>query len=74
VSIYHTTNTVDTDLLAAPLGKMQAAATAIGSTIRAALLRHSTQHHLTDLSDHMLSDFGFERDWDGTVLRLRKAD
>jgi hypothetical protein len=73
VSIYHTAN-AEAELLGARLGKMRAAATAIGSIIRTALLRHSTQHHLTGLSGHMLRDFGFERDWDGTVRRLRKAD
>lgn len=74
MSIYHTADNADTELLAAPLGKMRAAATTVGSIIRTALLRHSTQQHLSGLSDHMLCDFGFERDWDGTVRSLRKAD
>ena len=50
-----------------------AAHTAAGS-VRAALVRRWTRHHIARLSDHMLRDFGFERDWDGTIRSLRDAD
>jgi hypothetical protein len=52
------------------LGKAVATSTA---ALRTAVLRRWTQRRLTRLSDHMLRDFGFERDWDGTIRSIRDA-
>jgi uncharacterized protein YjiS (DUF1127 family) len=37
----------------------------------AALEQRFTQRQLARFSDHMLRDFGFERDWDGSIRSLR---
>jgi len=53
-------------------------ATTLNATIRALAMRvvaaieqRFTQRRLTRLSDHMLRDLGFERDWDGSIRSLR---
>ena len=48
-------------------------ATATG-TLRAAIVNRWTARRIERLSDHMLRDFGFERDWDGTIRAVRDAD
>ena len=58
------------DAIAALRGAVHTAA----GSVRAALVRRWTRHHIARLSDHMLRDFGFERDWDGTIRSLRDAD
>jgi hypothetical protein len=80
VSIYHTTDT-HVVLSSAPLqstldafGAVVAASAAAVLAVRAAHLHRRTLRRLTRLSDHMLRDFGFERDWDGTILPLRDAN
>ena len=80
MSIYHPTDT-HADVLSAPFRATRDAVDTVMATmatvltaLRAALLRHWTQRHLARLSDHMLRDFGFERDWDGTIRPLRDAD
>ena len=40
----------------------------------AAIERRFMQRRLTRLSDHMLNDLGFERDWDGSIRSLRDVD
>lgn len=42
--------------------------------IFAAIEQRSTQRRLVGLSDHLLRDFGFERDWDGSIRSLRDVD
>ena len=63
------------------LGTVVETATTLRATIRdfatrviAAIEQRSTQQRLAGFSDHMLRDFGFERDWDGSVLSLHHAD
>jgi hypothetical protein len=43
-------------------------------TLRAAIVNRWTARRIERLSDHMLRDFGFERDWDGTIRAARDAD
>jgi hypothetical protein len=81
VSSYHATADVgDTvtptslrPVLGAP-GALNAAIRALGVALHAAIVRRWTEHRLAKLSDHMLRDFGFERDWDGSIRSLRDAD
>lgn len=42
--------------------------------IVAAIEQRVTQRRLASRSDHMLRDFGFERDWDGSIRSLRDLD
>lgn len=51
------------------------------ATIRTLVLRivasieqRFLRRRLTRLSDHMLRDLGFERDWDGSIRSLRDVD
>jgi hypothetical protein len=81
VSNYHATadfgDTVTATSLRPLLGALRAlnaAVGAIGAALRAAIVRRGTQRRLAKLSDHMLRDFGFERDWDGSIRSLRDAD
>lgn len=81
MSIYHTTNDTHAVLSSTPLRatfdtfhSTVAASAAIIDAVRTSLIRAWTLRRLTRLSDHMLRDFGFERDWDGTILRLRDGD
>ena len=63
--------------LSAPIDVFRTLGNAIETTaaaLRTAVLHRWTQRRLTRLSDHMLRDFGFERDWDGTIRSLRDAD
>jgi hypothetical protein len=81
VSNYHAYADAHHDLTAAPLRValnaivilQRAVLTAAGS-VRNALVRRWTRHHIARLSDHMLRDFGFERDWDGSIRSIRDAD
>lgn len=52
---------------------MAVTVTAVGA-LRVAVVKRLTARRLERLSDHMLRDFGFERDWDGTIRALRDAD
>lgn len=40
--------------------------------LRAGLVRRRTMAHVARFSDHGLRDIGFERDWDGTIVPLRR--
>jgi hypothetical protein len=76
VSIYHAP--ADTAVRIAPVrasveATTAAIATATG-TLRAAIVNRWTARRIERLSDHMLRDFGFERDWDGTIRAVRDAD
>ncbi|MBN9071632.1 MAG: hypothetical protein J0H34_08505 [Rhizobiales bacterium] len=81
MSIHHTTIDTRADLLAAPV-RASAAAVRTGQTaivtlvgvVHTALLRRWTHRRFARLSDHMLSDFGFERDRDGAIRTLRDVD
>ena len=81
MSNYHATahfgDTVTATSLRPALGALRvlnAAVGAIGAALHAAIIRRWTQRRLAKLSDHMLRDFGFERDWDGSIRSLRDAD
>lgn len=47
---------------------------AVAMRIFASIEQHWMQRRLIRLSDHVLRDFGFERDWDGSIRSLRDAD
>lgn len=81
MSIYHIT----ADTCPAPLstilrvgldaaGAARTGFFAAADNVGGALVRYRTQRRLSRLSDHMLQDFGFEREWDGTIHSLRGAD
>jgi len=77
VSIHHNSIRLPAVQVHAPLGAINAVRTAIWpvvTTIRTGILQRWTHRHLTRLSDHMLQDFGFEREWDGTIHARRDAD
>ena len=46
--------------------------TAFGG-LRAAIEQRLALQRISRMSDHMLADFGFERDWDGTIRSRRDA-
>ncbi|GGF33861.1 hypothetical protein GCM10011321_26260 [Youhaiella tibetensis] len=80
MSIHHIPDT-RTDVLAAPHratveadGAVRTAIFAIVGIVRSVIVNRWTERRLTHLSDHMLRDFGFEREWDGTIRPLRDAD
>ena len=53
---------------------LQATVRTVAMRIVAAIEQRFMQRRLTRLSNHMLRDLGFERDWDGTIRPLREAD
>jgi hypothetical protein len=80
VSNYHAYASND-ELISAPLraalGTIDALRAAVIHAVvatRTAIVDRWTQRRLARLSNHMLRDLGFERDWDGTVRSLRDAD
>jgi hypothetical protein len=46
------------------------AATAAVASVWAVVERRRALRHIARLPDHLLRDFGYERDWDGTVRPL----
>ena len=81
MSNYHATadfgDTVTATSLRPVLGALRAlnaVGRAIGAALQSVIVRRWTQRRLAKLSDHMLRDFGFERDWDGSIRSLRDAD
>ena len=56
------------------LGALRNGASAALTSVRGSIERRKTQRYLARLSDHLLRDFGFERDWDGTIRSLRDGD
>lgn len=78
VRVYHTTADTSIHLLAAQLSAsadaVRAAIFAVVDSARTRILHNWTRRHLARLSDHMLRDFGFEREWDGTIHSLRNTD
>ena len=55
------------------LATIGAAAKAAVVSIVAVVERRRTQRFIARLPDHLLADFGYERDWDGTI-RARRED
>jgi hypothetical protein len=53
------------------IGRARALITALAASIQAAIDRRRTQRFIARLPDHLLQDFGYERDWDGTIRSLR---
>lgn len=53
------------------IGRVRALITALATSIQTAIRRRQTQRFIARLPDHLLQDFGYERDWDGTILPLR---
>ena len=78
MSIYHASaDTADHINFAPVRAALEATAAAIATaagTLRAAMVNRWTARRIERLSDHMLRDFGFERDWDGTIRAVRDAD
>ena len=52
-------------------GRVRALITALTASLQAAIEGRQTQRFITRLPDHLLQDFGYERDWDGTIRSLR---
>jgi hypothetical protein len=52
-------------------GRVRALITALAASIQAAIERRQTQRFMANLPDHLLQDFGYQRDWDGTIRSLR---
>ena len=50
----------------------KAVLTAVGF-VGAAIERRQTERFIARLPDHLLHDFGYERDWDGTIRSMRDA-
>ena len=81
MSIYHATTDAGDDFtpasLRAPLNVLATLANAarpIIAGLRATIERRLAMQRISRMSDHMLADFGFERDWDGTIRSNRDAD
>ena len=55
------------------VGRVRPVIAALASSMRAAIERRRTQRYIATLPDHLLQDFGYERDWDGTIRSLRDA-
>jgi hypothetical protein len=53
------------------IGRARALIAALAASIRTAIERRQTQRFIASLPDHLLQDFGYERDWDGTIRSLR---
>lgn len=53
------------------LGRVRALIAALAASIPAAIERRQAQRFIARLPDHLLQDFGYERDWDGTIRSLR---
>jgi len=53
------------------IGRPRALVNALAASIQAAIDRRQTQRFIARLPDHLLQDFGYERDWDGTIRSLR---
>ena len=53
------------------IGRVRGLIVALASSIQAAIERRQTQRFIARLPDHLLQDFGYERDWDGTIRSLR---
>ena len=77
MSNYHATADFDDHFYSAPrpaglrvLRTLNAWSQAAFTALQAAIVRQ----RLARLSDHMLRDFGFERDWDGSIRSLRDAE
>lgn len=51
--------------------RLRALIVALAASIRAAVVRRQTKRFIARLPDHLLQDFGYERDWDGTIRSLR---
>ena len=47
---------------------------ALKAAFRSAAMQWWTRRRIARLSDRMLRDFGFERDWDGSIRSLRDLD
>lgn len=53
------------------LGRVRTLVIALASSIQTAIERRQTQRFISRLPDRLLQDFGYERDWDGTIRSLR---
>lgn len=53
------------------IGRVRTVMIALTSSIHSAVERRQTERFVARLPDHLLRDFGYERDWDGTVRTLR---
>lgn len=53
------------------IGRVRTVVMAFASAIHSAVERRQTERFVARLPDHLLRDFGYERDWDGTVRTLR---
>ena len=53
------------------IGRVRALITVLVSSIPAAIARRQTERFFARLPNHLLQDFGYERDWDGTIRSLR---
>lgn len=80
MSISHTGTETHLDPLSSPIqasvSALIAARTALfaaARTVRTIIVHRWTQRRLARLSDHLLRDFGFEREWDGTIRSLHDA-
>ena len=78
MSIHHAYADTDDQINFAPvraaLQRRTAPIATAAGTLRAAMVNRWTARRIERLSDHMLRDFGFERDWDGTIRAVRDAD
>ena len=81
MSNIHATADTSGHQISSTLGTVAETTATLRATIRnfatrvvAAIEQRSTQQRLAGFSDHMLRDFGFERDWDGSVLSLHHVD
>ena len=53
------------------IGRVRTLIAALAASIQGAIERRQTQRFIARLPDHLLQDFGYERDWDGTIRSLR---
>jgi len=53
------------------MGRVRRLIMALAPSIQAAIARWQTERFIARLPDHLLQDFGYERDWDDTIRSLR---
>lgn len=78
MSNFHATADVRDHQIPSAFGTAVEVAATLRATIRAfamlmmvAIQQRFMERRLTRLSDHMLRDLGYERDWDGSIRSLR---
>lgn len=70
----HAATPTGSEVLAEIMGALRRATVAAVLPLRRALQRRATAERVRGLPPHLLADFGYERDWDGSVHPLPGDD